>query len=86
MVVGFIGDQVIALALAVIVNPANATTVVGGIAVAVLVWIGFEVTLEIGELIWEKIPFKLFLIGPAVIWWPQPGRRHSGRLALGALT
>ena len=28
----------------------------------VLVWIGFVVTLEIGELIWEKIPFKLFLI------------------------
>jgi hypothetical protein len=50
------------LVLAVIVNLANATTVVGGIVVGVLVWIGFVVTLEIGELIWEKIPFKLFMI------------------------
>jgi len=59
---GIIGHQVIALALAMIVNLANATNVVGGIAVGVLVWLGFVVTLEIGELIWEKIPFKLFMI------------------------
>ena len=59
---GIIGHQVIALALAMIVNLANATNAVGGIAVGVLVWIGFLVTLEIGELIWEKIPFNLFLI------------------------
>jgi hypothetical protein len=51
-----------ALVQAVIVNLANATTVMGGIAVGVLVWIGFIVTLEIGELVWEKIPFKLFMI------------------------
>ena len=59
---GIIGHQVMALVLAVIVKLANATTVVGGIAVGVLVCIGFIVTLEIGELIWEKIPFKLFMI------------------------
>ena len=59
---GIIGHQVMALVQAVIVNLANATTVIGGIAVGVLVWIGFVVTLEIGELIWEKIPFRLFLI------------------------
>ncbi len=43
-------------------NLANATTVLGGIAVGVLVWAGFVVTLEIGELIWEKIPFRLLMI------------------------
>ncbi len=59
---GIIGHQVIALALAIIVNLANATTMLGGIAMGGLVWIGFVVTLEIGELIWEKIPFKLFMI------------------------
>jgi hypothetical protein len=59
---GFIGHLVIALALAVIVRLAGATTLAGGIAVAVLVWLGFVVTLETGELIWEKIPFRLFLI------------------------
>jgi hypothetical protein len=26
------------------------------------VWLGFVVTLEVGELIWEKIPFRLFAI------------------------
>lgn len=59
---GIIGHLVIALVLAVIVNLANATTVAEGAIVGIMVWIGFIVTLEIGELIWEKIPFKLFLI------------------------
>jgi hypothetical protein len=59
---GILGHQVIALALAVIVSLAGATTVAGGLGVAVLVWAGFVVTLEIGELIWERIPFRLFLI------------------------
>lgn len=62
LLVGVVGHQVIALALAVIVNLTGATTAAGGIAVAVLVWLGFVVTLEVGELIWEKIPFRLFLI------------------------
>jgi hypothetical protein len=59
---GALGHLVIALALAVIVRLAGATTALGGIAVAVLVWLGFVVTLEVGELIWEKIPFQLFAI------------------------
>jgi len=59
---GILGHQVMALVLAVIVSLANVTDVMGGIAVGVLAWLGFMVTLEIGELIWERIPFKLFLI------------------------
>ena len=62
LVAGILGHQVIALALAVLVRLAGATTAAGGLAVAVLVWAGFVVTLEIGELIWEKIPFRLFAI------------------------
>ena len=62
LIAGVVGHQIIALALAVIVRLAGATTVAGGIAVAILVWIGFVVTLEVGELIWEKIPVRLFLI------------------------
>lgn len=62
IVAGIIGHQVMALVLAVLVKIANVTNVVGGIIVGILVWIGFMVTLEIGELIWEKIPFKLFII------------------------
>ena len=59
---GAIGHLTIALVLAVLVNLANASTVLGGIVVGALAWIGFVVTLEVGELIWEKIPFKLFLL------------------------
>ena len=59
---GIIGHQVIAFVLAVVVYLANATTALEGFAVGILIWIGFVVTLEAGELIWEKIPFKLFAI------------------------
>ena len=59
---GVIGHQLIALVLAVIVYLAQATTILEGIIIGILVWIGFIVTLETGELIWEKIPFKLFVI------------------------
>ncbi len=34
----------------------------GGLVIGLLGWIGFVVPLETGELVWEKIPFKLFLI------------------------
>jgi hypothetical protein len=59
---GIIGHQVMALVLAVVVYLANATTTFEGVVVGMLLWIGFVVPLEIGELIWEKIPFKLFAI------------------------
>jgi hypothetical protein len=59
---GVIGHQVIALVLAVVVYLASATTILEGFVVGVLIWIGFVVTLEIGELIWERIPFKLFML------------------------
>jgi hypothetical protein len=59
---GIIGHQMIAFVLAIVVYLSNATTMFEGFVVGVLVWIGFFVTLEIGELIWEKIPFKLFAI------------------------
>jgi len=59
---GVVGHLVIALVLAVVVTFANATTAVDGCVVGLLMWLGFVVTLEVGELAWEKIPFKLFMI------------------------
>ncbi len=59
---GLIGHQVMVFVLALIVNLANLTSAVGGVMVGLLVCLGFMATLEIGELVWEKIPFKLFLI------------------------
>ncbi len=62
IIAGIIGHQIIAFVLAVVISMAQATTMLEGIAVAMSIWLGFVVTLETGELIWEKIPFKLFLI------------------------
>jgi hypothetical protein len=62
MPAGLVAHLVMATVLAAIVTLANATTVFGGIIVGIAAWIGFIVPLETGELIWEKIPFKLFLI------------------------
>lgn len=62
LVVGFIGHILIAFVLAVLIRLAGAASAFDGLLVGILVWLGFIVTLEIGELIWEKIPFKLFLI------------------------
>jgi len=62
IVPGFLGHILIALALAAIIVVASASTIVESLAVAVFVWLCFVVTLELGELIWEKIPVKLFMI------------------------
>jgi hypothetical protein len=62
LVAGFIGHMIIALVLAALIRLAGAASAFDGFLVGILVWIGFVVTLEIGELIWEKIPFRLFLI------------------------
>lgn len=60
--VGFLAHLVCIIALAVIVNLTNATTVLEGVALGLLVSIGFVGAMLAGELVWEKIPFKLFLI------------------------
>ncbi len=60
--VGFLAHLVCIIALAVIVNLADATTILEGIALGLLVSIGIVGAMLAGELVWEKIPFKLFLI------------------------
>jgi hypothetical protein len=59
---GLAAHFVCVFALAVIVNLANATTFVEGLALGLLVSICFIGAMLAGELVWEKIPFKLFLI------------------------
>ncbi len=59
---GVLGHLVMVFVLAVLINLAGVTTLSGGIAVGVLIWVGYIVTLETGELVWEKIPFRLFLL------------------------
>jgi hypothetical protein len=62
IVPGFFGHILIAFALAALIVVASVTTIVGALLVGVFVWLCFVVTLEIGELIWEKIPVQLFLM------------------------
>ena len=59
---GLVGHGAIALVLAVSVSLAGATTALAGLGVALVLWVGFVVTLQVGELIWEKIPLRLFAI------------------------
>jgi hypothetical protein len=59
---GLAGHLTMTLVLVIIIKLANICNGAGGLLVGLLCWIGFIVPLEIGELIWEKIPFKLFLI------------------------
>ena len=58
LVPGFFGHMLIAFALAAMIVVANATTIVESLVVGLFVWLCFVVTLELGELIWEKISVK----------------------------
>jgi hypothetical protein len=59
---GVVGHPGMALVPSVVMKMAIVTTASGGLVVGSLVWIEFIVTLEFGELIWEKIPVRLFLM------------------------
>jgi hypothetical protein len=59
---GLAGHLVMILVLVIIIKLANINNGAEGLLVGLLGWIGFIVPMEIGELIWEKIPFRLFLI------------------------
>jgi hypothetical protein len=50
------------LVLALLIKSTNANSGIYGLVIGLLTWIGFIVPLEIGELVWEKIPFRLFLL------------------------
>jgi hypothetical protein len=62
IVPGFLGHLIMILVLAVLIDHTRSNSGCGGLLIGLLAWIGFIVPMEIGELVWEKIPFKLFLI------------------------
>ena len=59
---GMIAHLFMTLVLAVIVKLSGITTALQGAVVGILVCLGFVATLLAGELVWEKIPFRLYLI------------------------
>ena len=62
IIAGLAGHLIMIFVLVIIIKMANIDYGVGGLFVGLLCWIGFVIPMEIGELIWEKIPFRLFLI------------------------
>lgn len=58
----FIGALIAAFALAVIVNLAGSTTIVGGVKVGVLAWLGFVATTSISDVLFSGKPQKLWAI------------------------
>jgi hypothetical protein len=59
---GLLGHLLMILVLVVLIKLTRAGSGWGGMGIALLAWIGFVVPLESGELVWEKIPFRLFLL------------------------
>lgn len=59
---GLLGHVIMILVLAIFIKLAGAVTFLDGALIGAIACVGFMATLETGELIWEKIPFKLFLI------------------------
>lgn len=62
LIPGLVGHLAMVFVLVIFIKMANIDNGLGGLLVGLLAWIGFVVPLETGELIWEKIPFRLFLI------------------------
>jgi len=59
---GLLGHLLMIFVLVVLIKLTRASSGWGGMLVGLLAWIGFVVPMESGELVWEKIPFRLFLL------------------------
>ena len=62
IVPGIIGHLLMILILVFLIKLTNAENGLSGVLIGLMAWIGFIVPMEIGELIWEKNPFRLFLL------------------------
>jgi hypothetical protein len=62
LIPGLIGHLLMVFVLVILIKLTNANTGFSGMVIGLLTWIGFIVPMESGELVWEKIPFRLFLL------------------------
>ena len=58
----FLTSLIMAYVLAIFVGYVQATTIVDGIILAFWLWIGFFATTQLGMVLWENKPVKLYLI------------------------
>jgi len=59
---GILGHLFMVFVLILFIKIADIQNGSGGLVIGLLAWIGFIVPLETGELVWERIPFRLYLI------------------------
>ncbi|MBS3070950.1 DUF1761 domain-containing protein [Candidatus Pacearchaeota archaeon] len=82
MLFGFLSTLVMIYTLVILIEIFEAITIVAGIFVAFLVWVGFIATTMLGMILWEGKPFALYLINSVhylvvllissvilVLWW-----------------
>ena len=62
MIVGFITTLVMSYILAHFVDYVQAKTLVDGAVLGLWIWLGFFATTQLGMVLWENKPFKLYLI------------------------
>jgi len=62
LIPALIGHLLMILVLAILIQLTHAGSGWSGMWIGLLAWIGFVVPMECGELVWEKIPFRLFLL------------------------
>lgn len=62
IIAGLAGHLAMVMVLVVIIKLVLVNSGAGGLLIGLMGWIGFIVPIETGELIWERIPFRLFLI------------------------
>ena len=62
MIGGFISTLLMAYILAHFVDYVQAKTIVEGIEAGFWIWLGFIATVQIGMVLWEGKPFKLFAL------------------------
>ena len=61
----FIGSLFTALVLALILDGLGAITIIQGLVVTFLLWIGFVMPITLGSVLWEGKSFKLFFLNNA---------------------
>ena len=62
LTVAFLSTLLMSYILAHFVGYVQATTIVDGIVLAFWLWLGFFATTELGMILWEGKPFKLYAI------------------------
>ena len=77
MIVGFVGDLIMAYVLARFVAHYGDAGIGGGLLVAFMAWLGFVATLMAGQIYYEKKPMELIAI--------NAGYQLVGLLVMGAI-